>query len=80
VQHGADAEPEHRDLVEADVARQRAGVVGDALAMAARVGVFGLDVARPTPDDDIKAILEPSDAALQVGEIALGAQPREETM
>ena len=74
MQHGADAEPEHRDLVEADVARQRAGVVGDALAVAARVRVLRLDVARPAADDEVEPILEPADAALQVGEVALGAQ------
>jgi hypothetical protein len=67
------AEPEQRLAVEARLRGQRARVLGDAVAVAARVPVGRLDRRAPPAHDVEEARLEAPEAAVDVGGRPLGA-------
>src|SRR4030095_4879124 len=80
VQQGADPEPEQRALVETRAGGERAGQVGDALAVTLRVSVLRFDRLSPSSDDIDELALEMRRLTVDVGQVAPRAQLREELM
>ena len=57
--------------------RERAGEIGDALAVTLRVAVLRFDRLAPLPDDVEEVALEPRHAAVHVGQLVARAELRE---
>ena len=80
VDRRAHAEPEQLARLHAVANGQRAGKVGDALAVTLRVAVLRLDRAGPLPRDFEKLSLEARRTAVQIQHLACGRELRQDAM